>query len=49
MSGVKNRDSRSFIHPARLHTDETILNQVDTTNAMRTANLVKFFEQRYCV
>ena len=37
--------TRRFIHTARFHTNETVLDQIKTANAMRAAKLIKRCQQ----
>src|SRR4026209_2061220 len=47
MRGLQNRHARRFVNAARLHADETILDDVDTPDAVLTAELVPRLEQRH--
>ena len=46
MRGVQDCSARRLVDAARLHTDQAVLDDVDTANAVRTAELVELLEER---
>src|SRR6266487_4170890 len=45
MCGLQNRNARSLVNSARFHSHETVLYQIDSSNAMFAAYFIQFRQQ----